>query len=247
MMSMDTCSSFSWDSVTRSGGNIAFQSLVERHAQLMSYFQIAVESPSERAMQEFDRLSLERRSQVFADLLFTVQLLEEMRTEFDESMEGFSFDREIAFMKKAMGKRRLKFSDPNVLDLIDEGDIIEIYNHRGNQLYRSWTYYKYCAYSPVDLLVYDWSTLYARPSWVEKRLLGLAPSLFVPGARTIAYEMPEYLLFERFSAKKRGLLFLMKYASPLLDVDTGLPVAFVSTGQLTPIPNLEMGHHVEML
>ncbi|MBX3018458.1 MAG: hypothetical protein KF767_11245 [Bdellovibrionaceae bacterium] len=147
--------------------------------------------------------------------------------------KSFSRQAEIQSFKWALKKADLDLADPDFCDYFEEDDIIEVYSEQGVQLYRSWSCYRHCSYSVLELKLYDWDTLYQRPSWVAKTLWDMMPRLFEPGQKTIAYNIPEYVMTERLQKHNRRLLFRMKYASPLLDKSTGRTCAFVSTGHIS--------------
>lgn len=153
--------------------------------------------------------------------------------ELQSGRRGFSKQSEIQSFKWALKKADLELADPNFYDCLEEGDIMEVFSEQGVQLYRSWSCYQYCSYSALELKLYDWDTLYQRPAWVAKTLWELMPKLFEPGAKTMAYDIPEYVMTERLHKRNRRLLFRMKYASPLVNRTTGRICAFVSTGQLS--------------
>lgn len=153
--------------------------------------------------------------------------------EIASGRKSFSRQAELQSFKWALRKADLDLADPNFCDYVEEEDIIEIYSAQGVQLYRSWSCYRLCSYSVLELKLYDWDTLYQRPSWVAKTLWEMMPRLFEPGQKTIAYNIPEYVMTERLQKHNRRLLFRMKYASPLVDKSTGQIAAFVSTGHLS--------------
>jgi hypothetical protein len=67
------------------------------------------------------------------------------------------------FSKKALAHFRLNLQDSNWASISD-GEIIEIYNSTGVQLYRSMNFFEICGYSLLDLCVNKWFELWERPT-----------------------------------------------------------------------------------
>ena len=149
-----------------------------------------------------------------------------------EGTHEFSRAREIAFLSRLLETRNLSHSLEKFPELIQEGDIFEIYNTEGQQIYRSWSFFRHCSYSVVDLVLYDWHELFVRPKWIESHLRGLFPFFFRAKAGLLRYDVPEHLIYERYGNPSRVSLLKMKYASTLVDSSTGEPRAFITTGRI---------------
>ena len=149
-----------------------------------------------------------------------------------QSVREFSRAREIACLRRLLEKRNLSLSLDKFPELIQEGDIFEVYDTRGQQIYRSWSFFRHCSYNAVDLVVYDWHELFVRPKWIERHLRGLLPFFFRPHAGILKYDVPEHLIYERYGDPSRVSLLKMKYASTLVDTSTREPRAFITTSRI---------------
>lgn len=193
--------------------------------------------PMSKDMAErISRLKSEEAESLAIRVVNSLRLMEasfpEVASEVRAGRTGFSKQSEVASLKRALSRADLRLADDHFFDVIDEGDIIEVFSIEGVQLYRSWSSYQYCSYSALELKLYDWDELYMRPSWVAKTLWEMLPQVLMPGAKTLAYDIPEYVMTERLHKQKRALLFKMKYVSPLVSISEGRTTAFVSTGAL---------------
>lgn len=193
----------------------------------------------------FRNLDLARQGQILTDLRKTLTLLKTLQ--LTTTTSGNALDRDIKHLTSFLQMSNMKLGDDRFFDYVDEGDMIEVYDSRAIQIYRNWAVFRYCPYSLIELLVNDWNTLFVRPSWVIERLIELTPALFAPGARTVKYDFPEYLISARLQRPAKGLLFKMKYASPVLDIESGMPTAFVTTGMMRPAPETETGRNIDFI
>jgi hypothetical protein len=138
---------------------------------------------------------------------------------------------EEARLKKALRAFNLSALDKNIFNLIDEDDVIEIYNDEGIQLYRNITFCKLCSYSLLDLAVNSWDELYDKPTAIKNKIMSKINEVMTTSEGTVAYEMSSYIQREKFIYAKTLKTFLVKpkFISPLLDNLSGRRVAMLST------------------
>jgi len=102
------------------------------------------------------------------------------------------------------------------VDLIAEGDIIEVYDLNLTQIYRSWSVFKVTSYTLADLLVFPFDMLYERPSWILGRLMELVPKALSPQLPIVDFKAEGVKLQERLNSHKNIILFSMKYCTGIL-------------------------------
>ena len=198
-------------------------------------------SPSQECLQSFAGLSSERQHHIETALQEYLDVIGDLNSAVVVPAD-VSREQEIKLLKRALWLRKLRLADSAILDVIDNRDIIEIYDDRGVQIYRSWSFFQYCSYSLVDLQVYDWDILFARPNWVAKELWQISEKAFAPGAKTTSMDhLPEYLICERLKKHNRAFLMKMKYTSPVTD-DAGDTRAIIVVSRLQHVPETFVGH-----
>jgi hypothetical protein len=200
--------------------------------------QSAPATPS--ALQAFHNLSPHRQTLILNELQngFT-SLNEVVESPFGAKVNR---DRELRLLSRYLNRLGLKVARSEIMDLIDEEDVLEIYTLGGIQIFRSWSCFRVCSYSLADLLIYDWQTLYDRPSAVVTHIhecLKLATSSEKP---IVKYAMPEYIMTERFDGHDNVFYFKMKYLVAVLDEQTNQVTGLLSTGavQLASAPKQTM-------
>jgi hypothetical protein len=185
-------------------------------------------STTPAALQAFHHLSPHRQTLILNELQCGLTSLNEM---IESPMtEKMTRDREIKVLSLYLKRMGLKVARTEIMDLIDEDDVIEIYTLEGIQIFRSWSCFHVCSYSLADLLVYDWATLYDRPSSAVTQILDCLNQATSAGTPLVKYGIPEYLMTERFVGHNNAFYFNMKYLVAVLDEKTNQVTGILSTG-----------------
>lgn len=206
-----------------------------RELKALTYDLKIPNSPEQSIFDYIINLTLNKKMEVIDELQFNISYLREMASKSKKYTDFLNRHDEISFAHRSLNRRNFKLADNQFDSLVDDNDIIEVYNASGIQICRSWSYFNMCSYSLPELLAYSWSELYLRPKYVEKTLNSIALSLFTPDSKTITYDIPQYLINEKFSRRRYSFLFKMKYASPILCKNTLKVTGFITTGELKPM------------
>ncbi len=197
------------------------------------------------AFAQFSRLPQDRQVAILDELLATWQIVSDLT--MPTPNRGFSRKQEIDSLKRFLRRSGYRLANEDALDLIKDGDVFEIYNAERIQVFRSWSCFRVCSYSLVDLLVYDWNTLYDRPSWVAHELMSCVPKILAPDAPVYVYDLPEYLITERFEGHNNAFMFKMGFAAAIVDEATSKPVGLLTTGRATLTPHPKIGMNVSFI
>lgn len=194
----------------------AYQCATEGYRKALHNYGLVSAVPRRESLEQFKSAGHERQKEVIRDILEAESSFSDLSTLVQPEASKLSLAAEKLMVRQFIFRKGWQIADSSIFDLIDEDDIIEVFNDKGVQIYRSWSFFKFCSYSVVDLVSSDWNTLFARPSWIVEQLMKLVPAVFAPGAVTMPYNVDEYLVRERISEKRNTLLFKMKYVSPLI-------------------------------
>jgi hypothetical protein len=123
------------------------------------------------------------------------------------------------------------FPVDNIIDYIDPGDLVEIYDHNIVQLYGNIHFLRKCSYDIATLHSSDIRSLYTRrPSKITDEVFKWCAECFTKGDRTVAYRIEEHLLKETKLENPKFFLIQFKYLSPLKNKN-GETVAIVTTNK----------------
>lgn len=133
-------------------------------------------------------------------------------------------------LQRAAADVKMKILDENIFNLINDGDVVEIYDRKGRQIYRNLTFCKLSSYNLLDVAVNTWQDLYERPSNTIDTIMSRVMEVMTTPALTIPYGMEKHIVRERlvFAKKQKVFLMDMKYLSPLADLATGQRVGTIS-------------------
>lgn len=121
--------------------------------------------------------------------------------------------------------RRLGFVPPSdIFDRINPEDIIEI-NNGSYQVFRSFSYYKYCSYSLEELYSLTWFDLYEREPGMIESLMACAQE--VAKTRKPMWNGPTHIIRERSSIRKHKLKYRMSFMAPLFANDNSGATSFL--------------------
>jgi hypothetical protein len=180
------------------------------------------------ALQAFHHLSPRRQTLILDELQCGFMSLNEMVE--SPIYEKMTRNRELNILSRYLKRMSLKVARSEVMDLIDEEDVVEIYTIEGIQIFRSWSCFRVCSYSLADLLIYDWATLYDRPSAAVTHVQDCIKQATAPGTPLVKYGIPEYIMTERFDGHNNAFYFNMKYLVAVLDEKTNQLIGIMSTG-----------------
>lgn len=180
-----------------------------------------------RILENFRQFTPARQLMLIKVLNDLSELMEESGPE-PISPDKISIQSEIFYLRRFLKKLNLKISDNEFLDQLTNGELIEIYDLDGIQLYRSWSAFQFCSYSIDQLMTYDWNTLFERPSHVVNYLFSVLPDIFASN-KTLQYTIDEYLIKERFTDNAKAFFYKMNKACAVLDYVTNEPKGFVTT------------------
>lgn len=112
----------------------------------------------------------------------------------------------------------------------DKGDIIEIYNPEGVQIYRNFEFFKHVSYSFTELFANEWHVLYERPAFVIEKLIETHQKVKLGEiSTTTEYGIADHIVKERYLQNRKVFKVKMKFVSPLRDKSTGLAHHTIST------------------
>jgi len=163
-----------------------------------------------------------KRSQLLDNKKLHIDFLKAFKNFHETVLENPEFSEielDRAFLKKELSRMGLKSKVEDFLSLISEGDVLEVYNLEGNQIFRNFDYFLYSSYEVTDLIEGTWDKLFVRDDSVNERIMSeMARVLSSDGLETIALTVPNHILSERYA---RGLSFEIgfKYAWPLFNRD----------------------------
>lgn len=114
--------------------------------------------------------------------------------------------------------RRLKLlPSDDLFEVIQENDVVEIYNSNGVQLFRNHRFFDICSYDFAELFIYPWYELYKRDNSVDEQIMFFANKIFSGEHKTTiaVSNIPYHKMQEIFSPEKFIMEMQEKYFSPL--------------------------------
>lgn len=128
---------------------------------------------------------------------------------------------EKLFLKRALDRFGFYIED-SFWDIVEDGDLIEVYSSNMTQLYRSRSFFEITGYSLLDLTANEWYNLFERPASIQKMMMDVVTGVLAqPSNRPSRIDIPTHLMKERCDVGfveppiSRAVEVQFKYIMPL--------------------------------
>lgn len=155
------------------------------------------------------------------------QLQERLRPylAFTDQTTTKGFDR---FLTEFLKKSDLRSRDREFETTVKDGDVLEIIDMEGTQIFRNLELFKYTSYSLMDIVGFHWTDLYERPKRIDTkigeewmRVMGIDSENAIP------LKVPPHVLREKMN-ERLCVLINFKYAWHLFDSDGNRRAVLIS-------------------
>ena len=159
----------------------------------------------------------------------------ELILESKPTRDDYSYNRRMAW---AQIRRHGLVMSSDVFERLEDNDIIEIWDAKGHQLFRSFHGLQFFSYTLEEIYSYPFFELFERESTDLEVAYGQVFSKLVSGETqtTTLVDIRPHLVREKRSRRKRSAVMTPKYVSPLKNKQ-GQVVAFFHTCSAQAIEN----------
>ena len=200
----------------------AFAATVERFGRLARQEGLSVRPFPGTAPEWFPRLPEPLQAAVLEHWRRYVEVCEETQR------EGHLLRQDGHFLWRMFGKLGVR-PRADLMSVIEQGDIVEIYNSDFVQIYRNLPFFEVCSYSLDELLSRPFFELFRRDEPVTAAIVGVAQKMLAGEMDGIyAWPIGVHTIEETESPLRLRSVIEQKFVSPLYDA-TGRPVALLNT------------------
>ncbi|MBX3022320.1 MAG: hypothetical protein KF799_11660 [Bdellovibrionales bacterium] len=137
------------------------------------------------------------------------------------------------FFRISMRRMGLSYP-PDFLDHVQQGDLIEGYDMNRIQIFRNMTFMQKSGYSLIEIMCYDWPTLFDRSSAITNKMLSYCDEILWQANRTIPFEIPHHFQRERQSGERLMWEVQFRHLAPLFSGPNN-PFGLLGTCRVKPI------------
>ena len=105
---------------------------------------------------------------------------------------------------------------------IEHDDLVEGYDMQSRQIFRNFQFMEICGYDLLDLLTYDWVTLYERSQTISNEILKRCEIVARTGQTLSLLDLPTHYMKERMSSTRQISRVNFRYLGPLFS-QPGVP------------------------
>ncbi|OFZ23147.1 MAG: hypothetical protein A2202_08490 [Bdellovibrionales bacterium RIFOXYA1_FULL_36_14] len=136
--------------------------------------------------------------------------------EFEQAIDLYD-QKESFYLKRFLFLYKLH-TDYNLNEILDETDVIEIYDANHIQMYRSFNFFQYCSYSFEEIFTNEWWRLFQRSVFVTNKLVEVGVNTVKRQLKEIQYvNCPNHWVDEIYSKHNFGCYVRQIIIVPLLN------------------------------
>jgi len=136
--------------------------------------------------------------------------------EYDKELNIYD-QQEGFYLKRFLFLNKLH-SNYNLDEILDESDVIEVYDANHIQMYRSFNFFQYCSYSFEEIFTNEWWRLFKRSVFVTNKIIETAEKIFSQHLVDIHHvNCPDHWVEETNSKHSYGCYVQQKIMVPLLN------------------------------
>lgn len=202
-----------------------FLDLAERLASLYKNLGLSVRATRNGEPVEFRRAKLPTRRRAIAYLAFNIELIEEI------AAAGGSISDSRVYLWRAL--KKLQLTPPaDVLNLIDDEDIVEIYYLDEFQIFRNLKFIEITSFTVDEMLCRPWYRNVSRGALPQMRMAAIVLKGTMGMIReTVSWNIPAHKVKEKNTLGMHTFHMMLKHFIPLRQ--DGKVVAFISTNNST--------------
>lgn len=111
----------------------------------------------------------------------------------------------------------------DVFALLEENDVVEVYNGQSIQVFRTFNLFRYLSYTLEELMCFEWFRLFERDDEITRSMLKVGDDILSGKVmRTHFPNFPSHYVTEKFSATRMRTLVQHRFISPLSDGGGGI-------------------------
>ncbi len=171
---------------------------VESLARYISNYGYPCRAFTPESLQKFTAFPEAKKREILAQLNTLIHVI--VQNQVDNPIVDPNDHPEKGLIQKTLDFYGFEFRD-DFWSVVDKEEIVEIYNQEEIQIFRTFNFFKTCAYSLMELLTNEWFVLWERPSIVIEKMFEISRAC-LNGEKTGIHSMnvvPRHILKEIYN------------------------------------------------
>lgn len=145
-------------------------------------------------------------------------------------------NRNYRHINSFLKKFRLQLQNPDFLNLINDGDVIEIYALNHQQLFRSVEFFDFCDYDLETMTFVPWMYLFERSDSIQAKIFEVLNNVTQNKIGILsAPQIPRHLLRENYNGMNFIFEYHMKHCGCVIDEKDKFPMGYITIIQVNRI------------
>lgn len=247
---MNPLSNLAFDSATLQSKALdlkAFE-LLENLASMSKTYGYPVKAHTPKALSTLTTLPIEKKENLIKKLQNSINIAAGA-TEIEK--DGHS---ERKHVEQALNLYGFELRDKDFWNTVRKDELIEMYNTDNIQIFRTFNFFTTSSYSLLDLLVYEWYSLWERPSGTFDEMFKIVGAIFsgqVSGV--VPAQVPEHVISEIFNSNdqehftSRSSLCKFGVICPIYNKSDRQIAGLLVTARVTPIATGEQAKNISFI
>ena len=222
--------------------------LLEKVALMSKDYGYPVNTYTQKALSTLMTMPLEKKENLIRKLQNTINFAAGA-TEIEK--DGHVERRHV---EQALDLYGYELRNKDFWNTVSKDELIEMYNTDNIQIFRTFNFFTTSSYSLLDLLTYEWYSLWERPSGTFDNMFKVVSSIFSGEVKgPVSAEVPEHVISEIFNSgdqdhfTSRSSLCKFGIICPIYNKADGQIAGLLVTARVTPIVTGEQTKNISFI
>ena len=210
--------------------------LLENLASISKTYGYPVQAHTQKALSTLTSLPVDKKENLIKKLQNSINIAAGAP---EIEKDGHS---ERKHVEQALNMYGFELRDKDFWNTVRKDELIEMYNTDNIQIFRTFNFFTTSSYSLLDLLVYEWYSLWERPSGTFDKMFEVVGSIFSGQVKgVVPAQVPEHVISEIFNPNdeehftSRSSLCKFGVICPIYNKADGQIAGLLVTARVTPI------------
>lgn len=222
--------------------------LLEKVASISQEYGHSVDAYTQKALSKLASLPIEKKEDLIRKLQNTINIA---AGSIEIEKDGHVEKRHV---EQALEMYGFELRDQDFWKKVGKDELIEMYNTENIQIFRTFNFFATSSYSILDLLTYEWYSLWERPSGTFESMFKVVGAIFSGEVKgPVSAEVPEHVISEIFNSAdqehfiSRSSLCKFGIICPIYNKVDGQIAGLLVTARVTPLVTGEQAKSISFI
>lgn len=203
-------------------------------SEKLSFYGVTARVSSAKSLEKLKETPTSKKQQICSYFKNYLQWIDPVGTETYPDEIDFNLER--IFIQRALKHYNL-YVDEEFMLRLEKDMIVEIYGADMVQIYRSISFFDVCGYSLLDLSLFEWYTLWERPTLIKEKIAACIQHVTTEQVPIRKFDVPRHILRETYDTGLTSPFIPRTSVAEFVDISSvmtgprGKPIGFACTAR----------------